>query len=223
MSQNRKTLRTRILAGAAVMTLSMSVVACSQAEDAANQAGDAASSATGAAGSAIDDATSGNGADSSEGAEPADGAEGADSSEGAGSADGADGADSGAGEGSGGSTEVEAADGSMLTVPTSVVSAAEQAGFSAPTAIEEGPNGESLVTFEEGYIVNSEEGGAQPLIGMIAETWIGEGGLTAGVGLPTAPEEANAEGTGWTQEFTQGVINWVNDGSGNFSADIQTN
>lgn len=85
--------------------------------------------------------------------------------------------------------------------------------------MEEGPNGESLVTFPEGYIVNSAEGGAQALVGMIGETWIGEGGLSAAVGLPTGPEEATTNG--WTQQFTSGVISWLDDGSGQFAASVE--
>ncbi|QGU06879.1 LGFP repeat protein [Corynebacterium occultum] len=198
MSLERKTLRRRILAGAAALTLSLSVVACSDAEEATGTAGDALSSATDAAGSAIDEATGG--ADSpDETTEPGE-------------------------EGSPGeTTEVESADGEPLEVPAAVLPVAEQAGFGAPTEVEEGAEGQTLVSFEEGYVVNSVEGGAQSLVGMIAETWIDEGGLDSDVGVPVAPEEANAEGNGWTQEFNNGTISWADDGSGEFVADIQSN
>lgn len=209
-----KKLRTRILAGTAAVALSLGVASCSNAEDAVDSAtdaansatsaaGSAASSATAAAGSAIDDATGTSGTSSASTTEPS----------------GTSGSDSGSDSAGGDTTEVESADGSTISIPTAVVTAANTAGFSTPESVEEGPNGESLVTFPEGYIVNSAEGGAQPLIGMIGETWISEGGLSAAVGLPTGPEEATTNG--WTQQFTAGVISWLDDGSGQFSASVE--
>lgn len=202
-----KKLRTRILAGTAAVALSLGVASCSNAEDAVDSAtdaansatsaaGSAASSATAAAGSAINDATGTSGTSSASTTEPS-------------------GSDSAGGD----TTEVESADGSTINIPTAVVTAANAAGFSTPESVEEGPNGESLVTFPEGYVVNSAEGGAQALVGMIGETWIGEGGLSAAVGLPTGPEEATTNG--WTQQFTAGVISWLDDGSGQFSASVE--
>lgn len=216
MSLNSKALRTRILAGAAAVTLSLSVAACSEAEDAASTAGDAAGSATAAAGSALNDTTAGNDADGADGSaddtaegEPTDGA-------------GTDGTDAnGDAATDGATTEVETADGSTLTIPAAVADAAKAAGFSTLEDVEEGDNGEILANFVEGHIANAADSGAQPLVGKIAETWIDEGGLNADIGLPTAPEEQTADG--WTQTFTNGVINWVSDGSGDFSADVQQN
>lgn len=193
-----KKLRTRIFAGTAAVALSLGVASCSNAEDAVDSATDAANSATSAAGSAINDAT---GTSSASTTEPS-GTSGSDS-------------DSAGGD----TTEVESADGSTISIPTAIVTAANAAGFSTPESVEEGPNGESLVTFPEGYIVNSAEGGAQALVGMIGETWIGEGGLSAAVGLPTGPEEATTNG--WTQQFTSGVISWLDDGSGQFAASVE--
>lgn len=195
-----KKLRTRIFAGTAAVALSLGVASCSNAEDAVDSATDAANSATSAAGSAINDAT---GTSSASTTEPS----------------GTSGSDSGSDSAGGDTTEVESADGSTISIPTSVVTAANAAGFSTPESVEEGPNGESLVTFPEGYIVNSAEGGAQALVGMIGETWIGEGGLSAAVGLPTGPEEATTNG--WTQQFTSGVISWLDDGSGQFAASVE--
>ena len=200
--QNKK-LRTRILAGTAAVALSLGVASCSNAEDAVDSATDAANSATSAAGSAINDATGTSGTSSASTTEPS----------------GTSGSDSGSDSAEGGTTEVESADGSTISIPTAVVTAANAAGFSAPESVEEGPNGESLVTFPEGYVVNSAEGGAQALVGMIGETWISEGGLSAAVGLPTGPEEAT--NNGWTQQFTAGVISWLDDGSGQFSASVE--
>lgn len=195
-----KKLRTRIFAGTAAVALSLGVASCSNAEDAVDSATDAANSATSAAGSAINDAT---GTSSASTTEPS----------------GTSGSDSGSDSAGGDTTEVESADGSTISIPIAVVTAANAAGFSTPESVEEGPNGESLVTFPEGYIVNSAEGGAQALVGMIGETWIGEGGLSAAVGLPTGPEEATTNG--WTQQFTSGVISWLDDGSGQFAASVE--
>lgn len=195
-----KKLRTRIFAGTAAVALSLGVASCSNAEDAVDSATDAANSATSAAGSAINDAT---GTSSASTTDPS----------------GTSGSDSGSDSAGGDTTEVESADGSTISIPTAVVTAANAAGFSTPESVEEGPNGESLVTFPEGYIVNSAEGGAQALVGMIGETWIGEGGLSAAVGLPTGPEEATTNG--WTQQFTSGVISWLDDGSGQFAASVE--
>ncbi|AIK85149.1 hypothetical protein CGLAR1_07770 [Corynebacterium glutamicum] len=195
-----KKLRTRIFAGTAAVALSLGVASCSNAEDAVDSTTDAANSATSAAGSAINDAT---GTSSASTTEPS----------------GTSGSDSGSDSAGGDTTEVESADGSTISIPTAVVTAANAAGFSTPESVEEGPNGESLVTFPEGYIVNSAEGGAQALVGMIGETWIGEGGLSAAVGLPTGPEEATTNG--WTQQFTSGVISWLDDGSGQFAASVE--
>lgn len=195
-----KKLRTRIFAGTAAVALSLGVASCSNAEDAVDSATDAANSATSAAGSAINDAT---GTSSASTTEPS----------------GTSGSDSGSDSAGGDTTEVESADGSTISIPTAVVTAANAAGFSTPESVEEGSNGESLVTFPEGYIVNSAEGGAQALVGMIGETWIGEGGLSAAVGLPTGPEEATTNG--WTQQFTSGVISWLDDGSGQFAASVE--
>lgn len=90
---------------------------------------------------------------------------------------------------------------------TEVVPAAESTGFGAPESVEEGPEGASPVTYEGGrYIVHLAETGAQPLVGMIGETWVSEGGFDAPVGLPTAAEMPNGDGPGWTQEFTRGTI-----------------
>ncbi|BAU95828.1 hypothetical protein N24_1566 [Corynebacterium suranareeae] len=200
-----KKMRTRILAGTAAVALSLGVASCSDTDEAVDSATDAANSATSAAGSALNDATESSSAETSESTDGT----GSDSS----------GADSAGEDTAGDTTEVEDANGSTITIPTAVVTAADAAGFSTPESVEEGANGETLVTFPEGYIVNSEEGGAQPLVGMIGETWIGEGGLSAPVGLPTGPEEATTNG--WTQEFTAGVISWLDDGSGEFSASVE--
>lgn len=212
MTPIRSSVRKRILAGGAAIVLSLSVVACSEAEDAANEAESAISDAT--------EENSGGGAGDDASTEPSDDADA--------TSDTASTETTGATEGNGGdagdTTEVESADGSTMAIPTAVAEAAESNGFANPESMDEGSDGEVLVAYENGqYIVHSDETGAQPLVGMIAETWMNEGGFDAPVGLPTAPEEANEDGNGWMQEFTQGTIAWVADDSGEYSEDVQTN
>lgn len=115
-------------------------------------------------------------------------------------------------------TSIESADGAMIEVPAAVAEEASDAGFSAPTSVETGPEGSTLVTFPEGLIVNSEATGTYRVVGMIAETWLGEGGLNAAVGLPTGDEETLDNG--WSQQFSNGVISWIDDGTGAFGAEI---
>lgn len=210
MNSVRNTVRKRILAGGAAAVLSLGVVSCSEAEDAATEAESVISDVTGENGA--DDG----GASSDPSAEPTD--DGADETGAA--ENGEETGETGADE----TTEVEAADGSMIEIPAAVASLAESGDFGAPESVEDGPNGESLVTYADGrHIVHSEESGAQPLVGMIGETWVSEGGFDAPVGLPTAAEVANEDGNGWTQEFTQGSIAWTADDSGEYSADVQAN
>ena len=73
-----------------------------------------------------------------------------------------------------------------------------------------------LVEYEQGWIASSEEGGPQPIIGKIAETWAEDGGLGNDVGMPTAPEVEIDNG--WEQEFTNGKILWTADDDGEFGA-----
>lgn len=73
-----------------------------------------------------------------------------------------------------------------------------------------------LVEYEEGWIASSEEGGPQPIIGKIAETWAEDGGLGNDVGMPTAPEVEIDNG--WEQEFTNGKILWTAEDGGEFGA-----
>lgn len=225
MTSIHKNMGKRILAGGAAAVLSLSVVACSEAEDAATEAESVISDVTGENGGDGADTSGENGGDGENtSAEPTDEAQetGETGTDEADATDGEDAAGENGETGDGGMTEVEAADGSTLEIPTAVASAAESAGFGAPESMEEGPDGESLVAYENGdYIVHSEESGAQPLVGMIAETWMSEGGFDSSVGLPTAAEVANDDGNGWTQKFTQGTISWTADDSGEFSADIQ--
>ncbi|WP_246820322.1 LGFP repeat-containing protein [Corynebacterium sp. HMSC074E01] len=202
----------RFAAGIAAATLSLGVVACSDAEDAAKEAGDAAQSAasdaTDAAGSAAQDAK--DSMKDSESADPSD-AEGADSSE-------SDSADSEAGA-EGDKEGVSTANGDV-EVPADFAQAIKEkaAEWGDPESIETTDKG-SVATFAKDKLLAFAEGeGTQPIIGKIAETWTEEGGLESKVGLPTAPEQA--EGNGWVQEFTNGTISWLQGESGEYEATI---
>ena len=201
----------RIAGGFAAATLSVALVACSDAEDAANDAKDTAGSvaadASDAAGSAVDEATSekDKDAESSE-SEDADGSESED-------------ADSKDGD----TKTVSTANGDK-EVPAALASAIEEkkAEWGDVQSVESSDKG-SLATFDGGNLLAMAKGGdeAQPIVGKIAETWKEQGGLDAEVGLPKAAEEKATEGKGWTQQFDNGVISWIQDESGKFTSSVE--
>ncbi len=216
-----KKMTRRFAAGIAAATLSLGVVACSDAEDAAKDAGDAAQSAasdaTDAAGSAANEAKDSiNGSESAEASDSeASDSEGADSSE-AESSD-ADSADS---EGAKGDKESVSTANGEVEVPADFAQAIKDkaAEWGDPESIESTDAG-SVATFaKDKLLAFSEDDGSQPIIGKIADTWTEEGGLDSKVGLPTAPEKA--EGNGWVQEFTNGTISWMQGESGEYEATI---
>lgn len=201
----------RIVGGFAAATLSVALVACSDAEDAANDAKDTAGSvaadASDAAGSAVDEATSekDKDAESSE-SEDADGSESED-------------ADSKDGD----TKTVSTANGGQ-EVPAALASAIEEkkAEWGDVQSVESSDKG-SLATFDGGNLLAMAKDGdeAQPIVGKIAETWKEQGGLDAEVGLPKAAEEKATEGKGWTQQFDNGVISWLQDESGKFTSSVE--
>ena len=211
-----KKMTRRFAAGIAAATLSLGVVACSDAEDAAKDAGDAAQSAasdaTDAAGSAANEAR--DSMKDSESAEASD-SEGADSSE-------AESSDSGSAdsEGAKGDKESVSTANGEVEVPADFAQAIKDkaAEWGDPESIESTDAG-SVATFaKDKLLAFSEDDGSQPIIGKIAETWTEEGGLDSKVGLPTAPEKA--EGNGWVQEFANGTISWMQGESGEYEATI---
>ncbi|OHO51646.1 hypothetical protein FNY88_04530 [Corynebacterium guaraldiae] len=211
-----KKMTRRFAAGIAAATLSLGVVACSDAEDAAKDAGDAAQSAasdaTDAAGSAANEAK--DSMKDSESAEASD-SEGADSSE-------AESSDSGSAdsEGAKGDKESVSTANGEVEVPADFAQAIKDkaAEWGDPESIESTDAG-SVATFaKDKLLAFSEDDGSQPIIGKIAETWTEEGGLDSKVGLPTAPEKA--EGNGWVQEFANGTISWMQGESGEYEATI---
>jgi len=207
----------RIAGGFAAATLSVALVACSDAEDAANDAKDGAGSvaadATDAAGSAAAEATSDKDkdADSSESEDAAD-SESDDADE----KDDADDKD--------GATKSIATANGDVEVPADFASAIEEkkAEWGDVQSIEQSDEDEFLATFDGGNLLTfDDDEGAQPIVGKIAETWKDQGGLDAEVGLPKAPEEKAAEGKGWTQQFDDGVISWLQDESGKFTSSVE--
>lgn len=197
----------RIAGGFAAATLSVALVACSDAEDAADDAKDTAGSvaadATDAAGSAAAEATSDDDADDSEGAEASD-SEDADDKDGA-------------------TKSIATANGDV-EVPADFASAIEEkkAEWGDVKSIEQGDDDEFLANFDNGNLLTfDEDGGAQPIVGKIAETWKEQGGLDSEVGLPKAAEEKAAQGKGWTQQFDDGVISWIQDESGKFTSSVE--
>ncbi|ERS63888.1 hypothetical protein HMPREF1257_00972 [Corynebacterium sp. KPL1814] len=192
----------RIAGGFAAATLSVALVACSDAEDAADDAKDTAGSvaadASDSAGSAASDATD---------------AAGSAAAEATGSKD----------ENGEGGTQTITTAGGEEEVPADLATAIEEkrAEWGDVQNVESSDKG-TLATFEGGkYLAYSEETGAQPVIGKIAETWVNEGGLDSSVGLPTNPEADATDAKGWTQEFSNGSISWTQGEDGQFKADVE--
>lgn len=206
----------RIAGGFAAATLSVALVACSDAEDAANDAKDSAGSvaadATDAAGSAAAEATSKDDADDADDSEDAE----ASDSEDADDQDDADDKD--------GATKSIATANGDVEVPADFASAIEEkkAEWGDVKSIEQGDDDEFLANFDNGNLLTfNDDEGAQPIVGKIAETWKEQGGLDSEVGLPKAAEEKAAQGKGWTQQFDDGVISWIQDESGKFTSSVE--
>ena len=193
----------RIAGGFAAATLSVALVACSDAEDAADDAKDTAGSVAADATDAAAEATSDDDADDSEGAEASD-SEDADDQDDA-------------------TKSIATANGDV-EVPADFASAIEEkkAEWGDVKSIEQGDDDEFLANFDNGNLLTfDEDGGAQPIVGKIAETWKEQGGLDSEVGLPKAAEEKAAQGKGWTQQFDDGVISWIQDESGKFTSSVE--
>lgn len=227
-----KKMTRRLAGGFAAASLSMALVACSEAEDAANEAGDAAGSvaaeatdaagdaaseATDAAGDAAGDASEAMSSDSEGGAGSSE-SDGADASEGASESEG-DSAGSGENAGDGEMTSISTPNGDVEVPAAFATAIEEQAGeWGDVQDVVNGDNG-SLATFaQDKLLAFSNDSGSQPVIGKIAETWQAEGGLDSDLGLPLAPEQVAETGTGWTQEFANGTISWLQNEAGEFEA-----
>lgn len=204
---------TRRIAGSfAAATLSVALVACSDAEDAANDAKDSAGSVAADATDAAAEATSNDDADDADDSEDAEASDSED-------ADDKDDADD-----KGGATKSIATANGDVDVPADFASAIEEkkAEWGDVKSIEQGDDDEFLANFDNGNLLTfGDDEGAQPIVGKIAETWKEQGGLDSEVGLPKAAEEKAAQGKGWTQQFDDGVISWIQDESGKFTSSVE--
>ena len=202
----------RIAGGFAAATLSVALVACSDAEDAANDAKDSAGSVAADATDAAAEATSNDDADDADDSEDAEASDSED-------ADDKDDADD-----KGGATKSIATANGDVDVPADFASAIEEkkAEWGDVKSIEQGDDDEFLANFDNGNMLTfGDDEGAQPIVGKIAETWKEQGGLDSEVGLPKAAEEKAAQGKGWTQQFDDGVISWIQDESGKFTSSVE--
>ena len=202
----------RIAGGFAAATLSVALVACSDAEDAANDAKDTAGSVAADATDAAAEATSNDDADDADDSEDAEASDSED-------ADDKDDADD-----KGGATKSIATANGDVDVPADFASAIEEkkAEWGDVKSIEQGDDDEFLANFDNGNLLTfGDDEGAQPIVGKIAETWKEQGGLDSEVGLPKAAEEKAAQGKGWTQQFDDGVISWIQDESGKFTSSVE--
>lgn len=202
----------RIAGGFAAATLSVALVACSDAEDAANDAKDSAGSVAADATDAAAEATSNDDADDADDSEDAEASDSED-------ADDKDDADD-----KGGATKSIATANGDVDVPADFASAIEEkkAEWGDVKSIEQGDDDEFLANFDNGNLLTfDDDEGAQPIVGKIAETWKEQGGLDSEVGLPKAAEEKAAQGKGWTQQFDDGVISWIQDESGKFTSSVE--
>ena len=203
----------RSAAAVAAGGLLLGAAACSDDDDSDT------TSTTDATAGAVDDLDGADGgADATDGAEGgADATDATDATDGAeGGADATDGAEGDDAEGAGNGADGELSEG--------LAAAYEEMGgetgeLGALQNVESGDAG-TLATFDNGWLTESADGTVTPLIGEIGNTWVTDGGLENELGLPTAPETGDAA-TGWQQTFENGTLSWVNDGAGNWSADIQ--
>lgn len=149
-------------------------------------------------------------------------AEDADAEEAEEDATGEDAPEEGALPGEAQSAQIQTADGNIVLVNSAF---AEQINryaedWGTPEQVQESDVG-AVATFPDGdLLAHSEEGGVQPMVGMIAQAWVEDGALTNPVGMPIAPERENDGASGWGQEFTNGTITWARDESGEFTATV---
>ena len=195
-------MNTRLVVAAAVVALSLGAVAC--ASDDATKVKDSATSAAEAATSAAKDGADG-AADKAKEAGEAAGDKAADALE--------------------GMAEVTDAQGATVKIPAQAKALWEKMGgakghLGAITSVTDRNEGKEAIVETEGgqKIVYSKDTGAHIVQGMIAETWMSEGGLDAPVGLPTSDEQT--VDNGWTQKFSNGSISWLSDDQGTFSATV---
>ncbi|WP_277102305.1 LGFP repeat-containing protein [Corynebacterium vitaeruminis] len=110
--------------------------------------------------------------------------------------------------------------GKQVSVPAAFASAIDSHSddLGEPSAVDVGENGTYLVTYPEGkYLAYNEQGEPVLVQGMIAETWMSQGGFESTLGAPVAEEQT--VDNGWSQEFANGTIKWVDNGTG-YAAEV---
>lgn len=120
-------------------------------------------------------------------------------------------------------TEITLQDGSTVLVPTAALEAGDEVGldnWGDPINAENKGDKWLLEYDAEKNIAYSPETGAQPIVGEIASFWKENGGLDyEEIGMPTAGEVKTDDNDGWTQEFENGTIDWVEE-QGEFVANV---
>ncbi len=116
-------------------------------------------------------------------------------------------------EASNDTVELTTQDGTKVLVPAKAANATETLGlrdWGEPVTVESRQDGTTLISYDGGQnIVYNPETGPVALVGEIARVWKEHGGLDAEIGVPTGAEKKLEDGTGWTQEFQHGTIEWV--------------
>ena len=123
----------------------------------------------------------------------------------------------------GDTVELITQDGEKVVVPAAAANAPEELGlgnWGDPYNVETTEDGKTLIEYDaDKNIVYSEETGAVPLVGEIANTWKKDGGLKNEIGLPKKAEDKRSDDNGWIQEFENGTIEWLEE-NGEFGAKI---
>ncbi|WP_342319433.1 LGFP repeat-containing protein [Corynebacterium mayonis] len=119
--------------------------------------------------------------------------------------------------------EVATADGQTTLVPQGVKGAMDEYGadWGMPASIEQTDNGWIVSYDDEHYVAWNESTGGAPTWGQISKEWLGNLRSDNTLGFPTAPEQALAEGNGWTQEFEHGTITWAEGEDGTFGPTVE--
>ena len=122
-----------------------------------------------------------------------------------------------AGEGTEATEEITTADGGTAMVPAGVVAAMDkfaEPSWGEPMKVEQVDEGWIVTYDQEHYVTWNENTGGAPTWGQIANEWMTDVNVDKKLGFPLAPEAANPDESGWTQEFERGSINWTRAGEG---------
>lgn len=122
-----------------------------------------------------------------------------------------------AGEGAEATEEITTADGGTAMVPAGVVAAMDkfaEPSWGEPMKVEQVDEGWIVTYDQEHYVTWNENTGGAPTWGQIANEWMTDVNVDKKLGFPLAPEAANPDESGWTQEFERGSINWTRAGEG---------